>query len=97
VRCRVGKSGISGNFPFAGGCAICLGRITVWSRWTGFGDLSWLWRWMRDASVNLAIRWRAGDGMMEALPDHSSVMRIRQRWGSGRFRAMFARMLGGLP
>jgi len=42
-------------------------------------------RLMRDASVNLAIRWFAGYGMAEALPDHSSLTRIRQRWGSGRF------------
>ena len=30
-------------------------------------------RLMRDASVNLAIRWFAGYGMSEALPDHSSL------------------------
>ena len=42
-------------------------------------------RLMRDAPVNLAIRWFAGYGMAEALPDHSSLTRIRQRWGSGRF------------
>lgn len=51
-------------------------------------------RLMRDASVNLAMRWFAGYGMAEALPDHSSLTRIRQRWGSGRFRAIFARVVG---
>lgn len=50
-------------------------------------------RLMRDASVNLAIRWFAGYGMAEALPDHSSLTRIRQRWGSERFRAIFARVV----
>jgi transposase len=50
-------------------------------------------RLMRDASVNLAIRWFAGYGMAEALPDHSSLTRIRQRWGSARFRAIFARVV----
>ncbi len=50
-------------------------------------------RLMRDASVNLAIRWFAGYGMSEALPDHSSLTRIRQRWGSERFRAIFARVV----
>jgi len=36
--------------------------------------------------VNLAIRWFIGYGLHEALPDHSSLTRIRQRWdeaGSG--------------
>ena len=51
-------------------------------------------RLMRDASVNLAIRWFSGYGMAEALPDHSSLTRIRQRWGSERFRAIFARVVG---
>ena len=31
--------------------------------------------------------------MSEALPDHSSLTRIRQRWGSDRFRAIFARVV----
>ena len=50
-------------------------------------------RLMRDAFVNLAIRWFAGFGMSEALPDHSSLTRIRQRWGSDRFRAIFAHLV----
>lgn len=49
---------------------------------------------MRDASVKLAIRWFAGYGMAEALPDHSSLTLIRQRWGSERFRAIFSRVVG---
>ena len=50
-------------------------------------------RLMRDAAVNLAIRWFAGFGMSEALPDHSSLTRIRQRWGSERFRTIFVRVV----
>jgi transposase len=48
-------------------------------------------RLMREAAVNIAIRWFAGYGLTEALPDHSSLTRIRQRWGAERFRRIFAR------
>ena len=37
-------------------------------------------RLMREAQVNLAIRWFAGFGLQERPPDHSSLTRIRQRW-----------------
>ena len=47
-------------------------------------------RLLREASVNLAIRWFAGFGLTEGLPDHSSLTRIRQRWGAERFRRIFA-------
>lgn len=46
-------------------------------------------RLMREAQVNLAIRWFVGYGLHEALPDHSSLTRIRQRWGAERFRRIF--------
>jgi len=46
---------------------------------------------MREAQVNLAIRWFAGYGMLEDLPDHSTLTRIRQRWGAEQFRMIFAR------
>ncbi len=46
---------------------------------------------MREAQVNLAIRWFAGYALHEALPDHSSLTRIRQRWGDSRFRTIFQR------
>jgi len=46
-------------------------------------------RLMREAQVNLAIRWFIGYGLHEALPDHSSLTRIRQRWGADRFRKIF--------
>jgi len=48
-------------------------------------------RLMREAQVNIAIRWFAGFGLHEALPDHSSLTRIRQRWGADLFRQIFAR------
>ncbi len=48
-------------------------------------------RLLREAQVNLAIRWFCGYGLHEALPDHSSLTRIRQRWGAERFRRLFER------
>jgi transposase len=48
-------------------------------------------RLMREAHVNLAIRWFAGFGLQDRLPDHSSLTRIRQRWGAERFRRIFER------
>jgi transposase len=46
---------------------------------------------MREAQVNLAYRWFAGYELDEPLPDHSSLTRIRQRWGEERFREIFER------
>ncbi len=46
---------------------------------------------MREAQVNLAMRWFAGYRLHEQLPDHSSLTRIRQRWGEERFRHIFRR------
>lgn len=48
-------------------------------------------RLTREAQVNIVIRRFAGYGLHEALPDHSSLTRIRQRWGAERFRRVFAR------
>ena len=48
-------------------------------------------RLMREAQVNLAIRWFIGYGLEDRLPDHSSLTRIRQRWGEARFREIFRR------
>jgi transposase len=50
-------------------------------------------RLMREAQVNLAIRWFVGYGLHEALPDHSSLTRIRQRWGEAVFRTVFTRVV----
>jgi len=46
---------------------------------------------MREAQVNLAIRWFAGYRLHEPLPDHSSLTRIRQRWGTERFKRIFCK------
>jgi transposase len=46
---------------------------------------------MREAAVNIAIRWFVGYGLHEKLPHHSSLTRIRQRWGEERFRRIFKR------
>lgn len=50
-------------------------------------------RLMREAQVNIAIRWFIGYALHEALPDHSSLTRIRQRWGEEVFRRVFARVV----
>ena len=44
---------------------------------------------MREAQVNIAIRWFAGYRLDEKLPDHSSLTKIRQRWGDKRFKKIF--------
>ena len=44
---------------------------------------------MREAQVNLAIRWFAGFRLHEVLPEHSSLTKIRQRWGRDKFRKIF--------
>ncbi|MCX5886196.1 MAG: IS1182 family transposase [Proteobacteria bacterium] len=46
---------------------------------------------MREAQVHLAIRWFAGYSLEDELPDHSSLSRIRQRWGVERFKKIFQR------
>jgi transposase len=50
-------------------------------------------RLMREAQVNLAIHWFIGYALHEALPDHSSLTRIRQRWGEDVFRRVFVRVV----
>jgi transposase len=46
---------------------------------------------IRETQVNLAMRWFAGFSLHEKLPDHSSLTRIRQRWGADLFRKVFTR------
>lgn len=46
---------------------------------------------MREAQVNLAIRWFAGYSLHDRLPDHSSLTRIRQRWDEEVFVKIFER------
>ncbi|RWR24633.1 transposase [Sinirhodobacter populi] len=50
-------------------------------------------RLMRESQVNLAIRWFVGYAVHEALPDHSSLTRIRQRWGEDVFHRIFTRVV----
>jgi hypothetical protein len=45
----------------------------------------------------MAIRWFVGFGLQEALPDRSSLTRIRQRWGAERFRKIFERTVNSWP
>jgi transposase len=46
---------------------------------------------LREAQVNIAIRWFAGYRLTEQLPNHSSLTNIRQRWGEERFKRIFRR------
>lgn len=41
------------------------------------------------AQTDVAFRWFAGYALHERLPEHSSLTRIRQRWGAERFRRIF--------
>lgn len=50
---------------------------------------------MREAQVNLAIRWFAGYRLTDRLPHHSSLTRLRQRWGPQRFARLFKRSVAG--
>ena len=44
---------------------------------------------LRRAQTDLAFRWFAGYRLDEKLPHHSSLTRIRQRWGVERFKRVF--------
>lgn len=46
---------------------------------------------VRQAQVNLAIRWFIGYRLHEKLPDHSSLSVTRKRWGRERFRMLLER------
>ncbi len=48
---------------------------------------------MREAQVNLAIRWFTGDALHATLPDHSCLTRIPQRWGEDLCRRVFVRVV----
>lgn len=50
---------------------------------------------MREAQVNIAIRWFAGYRLDERLPDHSSLTKIRQRWGDEHFKKIFQKTVQG--
>ena len=48
---------------------------------------------MREAQVNLAIRWFSGFRLDESHAHHSSLTRIRQRWGKTVFQQLFERIV----
>ncbi|MFI4911399.1 MAG: transposase [Sedimentisphaeraceae bacterium JB056] len=48
---------------------------------------------MRQAQVNIAMRWFAGYRLDETLPHHSSLTKIRQRWGSEKFKKIFLKTI----
>jgi IS5 family transposase len=44
---------------------------------------------MRHAADRLSVRWYVGYDLDEPLPDHSSLTRIRERYGVEMFRRFF--------
>jgi transposase len=48
---------------------------------------------MRVAADRLSVRWYLGYDLHEALPDHSSLTRIRDRYGLDVFRNFFERIV----
>jgi len=48
---------------------------------------------MRAVSDRLSVRWYLGYDLQEPLPDHSSLTRIRERYGLGVFRSFFERIV----
>jgi IS5 family transposase len=44
---------------------------------------------MRLAADRLSVRWYVGYDLGEPLPDHSSLTRIRERYGGEVFRRFF--------
>lgn len=48
---------------------------------------------MRVATARLSVRWYLGYDLFEPLPDHSSLTRIRERYGLETFRLFFERIV----
>ena len=48
---------------------------------------------MRIVSDRLSVRWYVGYDLHEPLPDHSSLTRIRDRFGLPVFREFFERVV----
>jgi transposase len=48
---------------------------------------------MKIASDRLSVRWYLGYDLHESLPDHSSLTRIRERYGLETFRGFFERIV----
>src|SRR3954447_18235157 len=49
---------------------------------------------VRVAADRLSVRWYLGYDLDEELPDHSSLTRIRQRYGLAAFRRFFEEIVG---
>ncbi len=58
-----------------------------------FEDLRSERQLMRAVSDRLSVRWHLGYDLREPLPDHSSLTRIRERFGLGVFRRFFERIV----
>src|ERR687883_671133 len=58
-----------------------------------FEDIRSERRLMEVAADRLSIRWFLGYDLGEPLPDHSSLTRIRERYGLGIFRRFFERIV----
>jgi transposase len=58
-----------------------------------FEDIRSERRLMEVAADRLSIRWYLGYDLHEPLPDHSSLTRIRERYGLGIFRRFFERIV----
>jgi Transposase domain (DUF772) len=48
---------------------------------------------MRQAADRLSVRWYVGYDLNEPLPDHSSLTRIRERYGINVFRRFFEKIV----
>ena len=48
---------------------------------------------MRHAADRLSVRWYVGNDLGEPLPDHSSLTRIRERYGVVIFRRFFEKIV----
>jgi transposase len=58
-----------------------------------FEDLSSERQLMRVVADRLSVRWYVGYDLQEPLPDHSSLTRIRERFGLSVFRRFFERIV----
>jgi len=58
-----------------------------------FEDLRSERQLMRVVADRLSLRWYVGYDLFESLPDHSSVTRIRERYGLEIFRHFFERIV----
>ncbi|HEX8933258.1 MAG TPA: transposase, partial [Pseudonocardiaceae bacterium] len=58
-----------------------------------FEDLRSERQLMRVVVDRLSLRWYLGYDLHEPLPDHSSLTRIRERYGLGTFRGFFDRIV----